>query len=99
MTVAGRDVPVLGFDGAGTEVLNRPGVLARLDPENVLVFTERLRDSEQDLSVAGLTVAGEPPTELGYLPDVVGVQCSWGGVYLTCPDRDGATIWRFAESP
>ncbi|HLV59457.1 MAG TPA: PQQ-binding-like beta-propeller repeat protein [Natronosporangium sp.] len=99
VTVAGRDVPVLGFDGAGTEVLNRPGVLARLDPENVLVFTERLRDSEQDLSVAGLTVAGEPPTELGYLPDVVGVQCSWGGVYLTCPDRDGATIWRFAESP
>ena len=99
VTVTGFDIPVRAFDASGSEVLNRPGVAARLNAGNLLVFADELSSSMQDLSVAGVSVTGDPPTELGHLSQVVGAQCSWNEAYLTCPDRNGATIWRFAEEP
>lgn len=99
VTVTGFDIPARAFDASGSEVLNRPGVVARLNAGNLLVFADELSNSTQDLSVAGVSVTGDPPTELGHLSQVVGAQCSWNEAYLTCPDRNGATIWRFAEEP
>lgn len=95
--VTGQSRPVVGFDPNGTEVLNRPGVAARIDSGNLLVFADSLGSSEQDVSVAGVAVEGERPVELGQLTDVVGEQCAWSGVYITCPDQDGASVWRYAE--
>jgi molecular chaperone HscA len=95
--VVGRDGPVVGFDQDGNEVLNRPGAAGRVDSGNLLVFTDTLGSTRQDVSAAGVAIEAERPVELGLLPDVIGNQCAWAGVHITCPDQDGATVWRFAE--
>ncbi|MEU5781015.1 hsp70 family protein [Micromonospora lupini] len=91
--LAEREYPkatVTLFDAAGKPVLaDRPGVAARLDAGNLLVFAEPTSAVADNRSVAGVWAESGEVDELGQLVDVRSASCSWNTRVIACgADRD-----------
>ncbi|MCX5065403.1 PQQ-binding-like beta-propeller repeat protein [Micromonospora lupini] len=91
--LAEREYPkatVTLFDAAGKPVLvDRPGVAARLDAGNLLVFAEPTSAVADNRSVAGVWAESGEVDELGQLVDVRSASCSWNTRIIACgADRD-----------
>ncbi|MET8282252.1 Hsp70 family protein [Micromonospora sp. NPDC005174] len=86
------------FGPAGTAVLaGRPGVAARLDGGNLLVFAEPTSTVADSRSVAGVWAESGEVDELGQLVDVRSASCSWNTRVIACgADRD-FVLYRFAD--
>ncbi|MFG1884080.1 hypothetical protein [Micromonospora sp. NPDC049102] len=86
------------FGPAGTAVLaERPGVAARLDGGNLLVFAEPTSTVADSRSVAGVWAESGEVDELGQLVDVRSASCSWNTRVIACgADRD-FVLYRFAD--
>ncbi|MEV4822179.1 Hsp70 family protein [Micromonospora sp. NPDC049274] len=99
--LAEREYPkttVTLFDAAGKVVLaDRPGVAARLDAGNLLVFAEATSSVADDRSVAGVWAESGTIDELGQLVDVRSASCSWNTRVIACgADRD-FVLYRFTD--
>ncbi|WP_422735084.1 Hsp70 family protein [Micromonospora sp. WMMD729] len=99
--LAQREYPeatVTLFDTAGKAVLaERPGVAARLDAGNLLVFAEPTSTVADSRSLAGVWAESGEVDELGQLVDVRSASCSWNTRVIACgADRD-FVLYRFAD--
>jgi hypothetical protein len=99
LLVGGGNPVVAGYNHAGDPVFDLPeGAAARIDADNLLLFSEQPDDGAQDLALAGLPIGAQPGrVELGQLAGVHGGRCSWNDTYLVCPGDEGAGIWRFRQ--
>jgi hypothetical protein len=99
LLVGGGDPIVAGYSYSGDPVFTLPaGAAARIDADNLLLFSEQPDDGAQDLALAGLPIAAQPDrVELGQVGGVHGQRCSWNDTYLVCPGDEGARIWRFRQ--
>ncbi|MPZ29073.1 MAG: PQQ-binding-like beta-propeller repeat protein [Micromonosporaceae bacterium] len=89
---------VVVYDRAGEPVLEREGLVVRLNDSNLLVLTG-IGAITGGVSVAGAAIEGwdGDPFEVGRLPEgVLEQECSWNERHLVCPDRSGVDIWQFA---
>ncbi|MEV0156647.1 Hsp70 family protein [Micromonospora sp. NPDC050686] len=85
------------FDARGQAVLaDRTGVAVRIDGGNLLVFAEPPSGYEDDRSVAGMSVAGDIPFEMGQLADVRSETCSWDSAVIVCGAEKHFVLYRFA---
>ncbi|MEH1056475.1 hsp70 family protein [Micromonospora sp. CPCC 206171] len=98
--LARRDSPqyaVTLFDADGRAVLaDRDGVAVRLDAGNVLLFAEPPSTAEDNRSLAGMTVGGKSPFEMGELKDVRSESCSWNASVIACGREKDFVLYRFA---
>jgi len=88
---------VVLYGGDGAPVLERAGLVVRLDGGNLLLLAGI--GAFAAVGVAGMATGGgaAEPVDLGQLPaETLAEQCSWNQHYLVCPDRTGADIWQFA---
>lgn len=82
---------VVVLDDTGAQRHALPGVPARLNDGNLIIFSHDLQPT------IGLAVGVEQPVELGRLPGNTIRDCAWNDRYLVCVGVDAAGIWRFAE--
>ncbi|WP_433112070.1 Hsp70 family protein [Micromonospora sp. CA-246542] len=86
------------FDTAGKAVLtDRPGVAARLDAGNLLVFAEPTSTVADNRSVAGVWAESGDVDELGQLVDVRSASCSWNTRVIACGADKDFVLYRFAD--
>ncbi|MEU7923998.1 Hsp70 family protein [Micromonospora sp. NPDC049107] len=86
------------FDTAGKALLaDRPGVAARLDAGNLLVFAEPTSTVADNRSVAGVWAESGDVDELGQLVDVRSASCSWNTRAIACGADKDFVLYRFAE--
>ncbi|WP_433533879.1 Hsp70 family protein [Micromonospora sp. CA-249363] len=86
------------FDPAGKAVLaDRPGVAARLDAGNLLVFAEPTSTVADNRSVAGVWAESGDVDELGQLVDVRSESCSWNTRVIVCGADKDFVLYRFAD--
>ncbi|MGC4770074.1 Hsp70 family protein [Micromonospora sp. DT44] len=86
------------FDTAGKAVLtDRPGVAARLDAGNLLVFAEPTSTVADSRSVAGVWAESGDVDELGQLVDVRSASCSWNTRVIACGADKDFVLYRFAD--
>ncbi|MFI5924759.1 Hsp70 family protein [Micromonospora sp. NPDC051543] len=86
------------FDTAGKAVLtDRPGVAARLDAGNLLVFAEPTSTVADNRSVAGVWAESGEVDELGQLVDVRSASCSWNTRVIACGADKDFVLYRFAD--
>ncbi|MBY8873211.1 Hsp70 family protein [Micromonospora sp. PLK6-60] len=84
------------FDPRGRAVLaDRTGVAVRIDGGNLLVFAKPPSAYEDDRSVAGMSVAGDLPFEMGQLPGVRSETCSWNSAVIACGAEKDFVLYRF----
>ena len=88
---------VVLYAADGARVLERGGLVVRLDAGNLLVLGG-IGSITGGVSVAGIAIEDGEAVDLGRLPEeVFAEQCAWSRRYLVCPDPAGAEIWRFAD--
>ncbi|MEU7841148.1 Hsp70 family protein [Micromonospora sp. NPDC049114] len=86
------------FDAAGKAVLtDRPGVAARLDAGNLLVFAEPTSTVADNRSVAGVWAESGDVDELGQLVDVRSASCSWNTRVIACGADKDFVLYRFTD--
>ncbi|SCF06873.1 Hsp70 family protein [Micromonospora mirobrigensis] len=86
------------YDPRGRAVLaDRTGVGVRVDGGNLLAFAEPPSTVEDDRSVAGMSVDGDAPFEMGQLTDVRSESCSWNSEVIACGAEKNFVLYRFAD--
>ncbi|MFC0006781.1 Hsp70 family protein [Micromonospora siamensis] len=92
------DQSVTLYDPRGKAVLaDRTGVGVRVDGGNLLIFAEPPSTVEDDRSVAGMSVDGDMPFEMGQLTDVRSESCSWNAEVIACGAEKNFVLYRFAD--
>ncbi|MFF0314151.1 Hsp70 family protein [Micromonospora sp. NPDC005252] len=87
------------FDATGKVVLaDRPGVAARLDAGNLLVFAEPTSTVADNRSVAGVWAESGAVDELGQLVDVRSASCSWNTRVIACGADKDFVVYRFTDA-
>ncbi|MFF5180105.1 Hsp70 family protein [Micromonospora sp. NPDC000316] len=87
------------FDAAGKPLAlrDRPGVAARLDAGNLLVFAKAPSTMADSRSVAGVWAESGEFDELGELRDVRSASCSWNTRVIACGADKDFVLYRFTE--
>ncbi|MEU5903463.1 Hsp70 family protein [Micromonospora sp. NPDC047467] len=88
------------FDAAGKPLAlrDRPGVAARLDAGNLLVFAEAPSMVADNRSVAGVWAGSGEFDELGELRDVRSASCSWNTRVIACGADKDFVLYRFTDA-
>ncbi|KOX04756.1 Hsp70 family protein [Micromonospora profundi] len=87
------------YDAAGKPLAlrDRPGVAARLDAGNLLVFAEAPSTVADNRSVAGVWAGSGEFDELGELRDVRSASCSWNTRLIACGADKDFVLYRFID--
>ncbi|HTF10060.1 MAG TPA: Hsp70 family protein [Asanoa sp.] len=87
---------VVGYDATGKQVLDRDGVVARVNGASVLIFGKAPSISVDDYNVIGWVLGEKEPVQLGALSGVRSSSCTWSTSVIACAGDGDLRLRRFA---